>query len=153
MMYHLRLASLISFLLFYHISHAQNDSFSLSGSVKEQSTEETLPNATVLIESSGQGTVTNQDGYFTLLNVPNDTATLLIRYVGYQSQRIKLTPETARQPLTIYLAEAASELSEVVVTAPGSGQMMRASQNISQISISPAQMAGLPSLGEKDIFR
>ncbi len=152
-MYRLRLASLISFLFFYHISHAQNNSFSLSGSVKEQSTEETLPNATIFIESTGQGTVTNQDGYFTLLNVPSDTATLLIRYVGYQSQRIKLTPETARQPLTIYLAEAASELSEVVVTAPGSGQMMRASQNISQISISPAQMAGLPSLGEKDIFR
>ena len=137
-MYRLRLASLISFLFFYHISHAQNNSFSLSGSVKEQSTEETLPNATIFIESTGQGTVTNQDGYFTLLKVPSDTATLLIRYVGYQSQRIKLTPETARQPLTIYLAEAASELSEVVVTAPGSGQMMRAT--------SSSAKAELPSL-------
>ena len=138
-----------------HPTKAQQspNSISLSGSVKEQSTEETLPNATVLIESTGQGTVTNQDGYFTLLNIPSDTTTLLIRYVGYQSQRIKLTPETVSEPITIYMSETTSELSEVVVTAPGSGQMMRASQNISQISISPAQMAGLPSLGEKDIFR
>lgn len=125
----------------------------LSGIVKEAGTGETLPNATVLIQESGRGTATNADGYFTLFDVPSDTTTLLIRYVGYRSKQIKLSPDSFEQRLVVSLEESTGELSEVVVTAPGSGQMMRASENISQVSISPAQMAGLPSLGEKDIFR
>ena len=132
---------------------AQRAARTLSGIVKEVGSGETLPNAIVLIPSTGQGTVTNQDGYFTLFGIPSDTVTLLIRYVGYESQQIRLTPDAFEKQLVISLREGTSELSEVVVTAPGSGQMMRASENVSQISISPAQMAGLPSLGEKDIFR
>ncbi|WKN33882.1 TonB-dependent receptor [Porifericola rhodea] len=132
---------------------AAQGSYTLQGSIREKGSEESLPNATIVIRQNGKGTVTNQDGYFTLLNVPSDTSTLLITYIGYRSQLLKLSPDKIQQRLTIYLEEEVNELEEIVFSAPGSGQMIRASENISQISISPAQMAALPSLGEKDIFR
>ena len=55
--------------------------------------------------------------------------------------------------LVILLVPSADELDEIVVRGAKDDQMLRISENISQISISPAQIATLPSLGEKDIFR
>lgn len=125
----------------------------INGIVREKGSGETLPNATVIIRQNGQGTITNQDGYFTLLNIPTDTSTLLVTYIGYRSELIKLSPEMENSRLSIFLESETQELEELIISTQGDGQMIRASENISQISISPAQMAALPSLGEKDIFR
>ncbi len=131
---------------------AQTSTRTLSGIVREVRSEETLPNATVLIRETGRGTVTNQDGYFTLFDLPSDTVTLLVRYVGYQSKRITLTPASFEQRLIVYLEESSNELSEVVVTAPGDGRMMRASENVSQISISSGANGRTPQPGREGYF-
>lgn len=126
--------------------------FTLSGMVKEKGTGETLPNAVVMLKGTNKGTVTNLDGFFTLLNVPSDTSTLIVRYVGYEQTEIKLKPESLAKQLVLEIQSISSQLEEVVITATNE-QMMNVSEEISKISVSPAQLAKLPSLGEKDIFR
>lgn len=125
----------------------------LNGVVKDRKSGETLPNVSVQVYGTSKGTVTNMDGNFTLFNVPSDTTTLLIRYLGYQTTAYKVTPEDAKGKLLVEIEEVSMELGEVVVTAEKESNMMRMSENLSQVSISPAQVSTLPSIGEKDIFR
>lgn len=126
--------------------------FTLSGMVKEKGTGESLTNAVVMIKGTSIGTTTNLDGYFTLLHVPSDTVTLMARYLGYELTEIKLNPGLLTNQLVLEIKSVSRQLEEVVITASNE-QMMNLSEDVSKISVSPAQLAKLPSLGEKDIFR
>lgn len=142
-------ALLFSCLPFLLSAQAQ---YTLGGIVKDKRSGETLPYASVLVQGTNNGTSTNVDGYFTLLNVPAN-ATLMISYLGYQTRKITLKSDAFKTTLVVLLVPAADELDEIVVKGNKDEQMLRISENISQIAISPAQIATLPSLGEKDIFR
>ncbi len=126
--------------------------FTLSGIVREKGTGESLPNAILMIKGTDQGAITNVDGFFTLLNVPSDTSSLIARYLGYQTVEYKLNPELLKKQLVIELASTSSQLDEVVITSTQE-RMINISDEISKITVSPEQLAKLPSLGEKDIFR
>lgn len=127
--------------------------FTVSGVVKDGNTGETLPFANLLVASTSIGTNANVDGWFTLFNVPSDTALIEISYIGYRTQYFRLQPNMNFDALTIKLDPSGQVLEEVIVQATKQEQMMRASSGISKIAISPAQITSLPSLGEKDIFR
>ena len=125
----------------------------ISGTIRDGQTGETLPFTNVLVEGSTNGTTTNVDGYFTLFNVPNDTAILAISYLGYQPLRFRLTPDMDLEHIDIGLQDFGLQLQEVLVKANQEDQMLSASSGVSRIGITPAALDKLPSYGEKDIFR
>ncbi len=125
----------------------------ISGVVKDSDSGETLPFANLLVSNTNIGTNTNVDGWFTLFNVSSDTALIEVSYIGYQSNYFRITPNMDLQNLVIKLFPSGQLLEEVTVVAVHKEQMMQASSGISKIGIAPAQIAALPSLGEKDIFR
>jgi carboxypeptidase-like protein len=61
----------------------------IRGRVTDAQTGQSLVAATVQVQGRALGTVTNADGVFTLA-LPGLPAVLLIRYIGYRSQRIAL---------------------------------------------------------------
>jgi len=126
--------------------------FNLSGIVKEKGSGETLPNATIVLKYLKEGTNANADGYFTLFNVPSDTTTIEVSYVGYKTLTLKLNSNMKLEPLLIELKEATVELSEVIVSAYNYS-IMNASEGISSARLSPKQLSLLPVVGEEDIFR
>ncbi len=81
---------------------------------------ETLPGASVIVkdESSSSampiGTTTGIDGDFTINNIPVGS-TLVISFMGYQTQEVKWTGT----PLTIMLKEDSQTLDEVIVVGYG----------------------------------
>lgn len=125
----------------------------VSGTIRDQKSGETLPFTSVLVEGTSNGTTTNVDGYFTLFDVPSDTAVLRISYLGYQPLRYRLSPETNLEKIEIGLQDFGLQLAEVLVKATQEDQMLSASAGISRIAITPAALDKLPSYGEKDIFR
>ena len=127
--------------------------FKLSGTIKDKDTGERLPYASVIARGSISGTTSNVDGYFTLFEVPNDTALLEVQYLGYQTLYYRITPQTNINGVTILLEEGSQTLNEVLVIEKREDQLIQASKGISQIGMSPIQVATLPSFGEKDIFR
>lgn len=129
----------------------QQLNFTLTGKVIDEVSGESLPNATIWIENTSVGAISNLDGFFTLFNVPSDTSVILVSYIGYQAGRIRLNPEKATKNLVLALRTDDYLLEEVVIEAENA-QMVR-SKGISHIAVSPTQIAHLPSLGEKDIFR
>jgi TonB-linked SusC/RagA family outer membrane protein len=85
---------------------------SISGRVTDQANSQGLPGVTVLVKGTTIGTSTDGDGAFTL-SVPANATTLTFSFVGYK---------TVEQPVgagnvTVSLAQDASQLADVVVTA------------------------------------
>ena len=127
--------------------------FTLKGVIKDQLSGESLPFAEVIILNSTNGTTSNVDGYFTLFNVPSDTVLLEVRYLGYQTRYVRLSPGMDFEKMDIELKEALEELQEILVVAEKEEQLIKASTGISKVGLTPATIATLPSIGERDIFR
>ncbi|WP_420386185.1 TonB family protein [Roseivirga sp.] len=71
-----------------------------------------LPQVTVLLEGTTNGTATTLEGQYTLTNVPKN-ATLVFRYLGYITQTIKVGEQDT---VNVELEPDATSLGEVVVT-------------------------------------
>lgn len=127
--------------------------FTLKGVIKDKNTGETLPFANILVRGSTNGTTSNVDGYFTLFRVPTDTVILDVSYIGYRNLPFRLHPDMDMDNILVPMIDFGVQLVEVVVQAEREEQLIQASTGISQVGISPAALATLPSFGEKDIFR
>jgi len=106
------------FLLFLAIacSAAFGQERSISGTVSDRSTNESLPGASVLIKGTTIGVTTDIDGKFTL-KVPAGDNTLVVSYVGYETTEISLG---AQNVFNIQLNPSKTSLQEVVVVGYGS---------------------------------
>ena len=91
--------------------------------------------ATIKVKGTTIGTTTNMDGLYNL-SVPSENSILIVSYIGYATQEIKVGN---RQNIIITLQEDAKNLEEVVVTAYGTGQK-KASMVGSVQSIRPADL-------------
>lgn len=70
-----------------------------------------VPNATVALENTNAGTVTDMDGNFAIVS-KDSTATVSVSSVGYENRNVLLKPDSIN---TITMSESAASLSETVV--------------------------------------
>jgi len=98
----------------------------VSGQVLDAATEEPLPGATIQVENTTLGVVTDLNGEFTLRLSP-ESITLLIKYLGYQNQTVEVDPN-AGELLVIRMSELNVELQEVVVYGNLQGQQKALNQ-------------------------
>ncbi|MCG8374348.1 MAG: SusC/RagA family TonB-linked outer membrane protein [Balneolales bacterium] len=87
----------------------------ISGRVIDAETKQPLIGVNLLVEGTGIGTATNDEGYFEL-SVPDDATTLIVSYLGFITQEVFLTTETE---YLIELVPDSEFLDEVVVVAYG----------------------------------
>jgi TonB-linked SusC/RagA family outer membrane protein len=90
------------------------ENVNVTGSVTEAGGEPVI-GANVAVKGTTIGTITNAEGNFTL-SVPNNDAILVISYIGYATQEIKVG---AQRNFPIVLQEDNLILDEVVVVAYG----------------------------------
>lgn len=135
-----------------YTGESKKRNFTLKGIIKDKSNGETLPFVSIVVIGTTQGTNSNVDGYFTLLNVPNDTVGLNISYIGYKTKTLYLSPKLDLVNFQIELEPQAQQLDEVVISAERE-ELLRANEKVSMLKLSPAKIAALPSVGEKDIMR
>ena len=123
----------------------------IGGKINDINSGESLPYAKVIIKDTNRVTTANQDGSFTILNIPVGSI-LVINKMGYESKEIKVTSDTKRLIINLYKLEKDSLVEDVVVVGSVNSNMMQQS-GISQFSLSPDLTRSLPNLGEQDIFR
>ncbi len=108
---HFLLVALLS--VFSAATYAQT---TVRGQLVDSETGEPLVGATVMVEGTSQGTVTDIDGYFKQGVASN--ATLLFKYVGYKDQKKKITQKGASVDLGIVKMEPdAVMLADVTITS------------------------------------
>jgi ferric enterobactin receptor len=127
--------------------------FTLTGYVKDLLSGERLPFTTIYIKGKSKiSTTTNVDGYFTIYNVPSDTASLYVSYVGYMNKIVKLTPTDNTKDFNITLEASSENLAEIVVNAEKT-EVVKANEVVGMIKMTPRNIAKLPNIGERDPFR
>lgn len=99
-------------------SHAFGQ-YDITGKVFDGETGEGLPSATILLEGTYRGTITNQAGDFNL-SIEQLPAVIHIRYIGYETVRIEINDLTV-SPLVVYLNSSIAELGEITVTEKDPG--------------------------------
>lgn len=145
---------------------AQTEATTVSGLVKEQKTLNLIPYANVVLKAEKDssfimGTLTDDNGRFSLVNVKSGSYLIEISYFGFTTKRTSLLVGHLSQFLdlgTITLSENELVLKEVVVSAKQdevSGKMDKKTFNISSnISQSGASvmdaMKNLPSVTIQD---
>lgn len=122
---------LVTAILAFSIARADQPG-TLTGNVRDRSTNEPIPGVTVSIAGLDLGAATNEQGEFILQRVPYGSHTLNVSAVGYTPQRRRVlvnSPDTVR--ITISLNPDVLSFEEVTATAQrsysaASAEFMRA---------------------------
>lgn len=133
------------------IVFAQNDAkFTLSGTVTDGNTGETLIGMTVL-SSSGDGAISNEYGFYSL-TLPGGQHTFSFAYLGYATATYKINL-IQNQKLDITLFEDAISLGEVEVIAHKSDEFIsQPFMGVEKINLN--EWKSLPMLmGERDVLK
>ncbi|MCO5257906.1 MAG: TonB-dependent receptor [Lentimicrobium sp.] len=131
----------------------QARNFTLTGIVRDKSTGEALPFATIMVSGTTAGTATNADGHFTLLKVPSDTSVLIVQYIGYDRTEVFLNPYLPKKNMVIEVRQSAYTLKAVSIVGKKEDVVLAGRTEVSTLKMTPRKMEQLPGLGEKDILR
>lgn len=110
------------------VQSVQQQKQSVSGVVKDLAGEPII-GASVLEKGTANGTITDFEGNFQLNVVPG--ATVVISYIGYKNQEVKVTPGKA---LNITLQEDTETLDEVVVVGFGTQKKVNLTGSVGMAS-------------------
>ncbi|WP_308991480.1 TonB-dependent receptor [Mariniflexile litorale] len=119
----------------------------------------TVPGANVMIEELKKGAVSDFDGNFILVNIPEGTYHLLIKYLGYSDFKKEVVVSNGQtSTLNVTLSSNNTELDEVEVTGYSLGSQARAlntqknKQNITNI-VSTDQIGKFPDANIGDAVK
>ena len=101
--------------LFASVMMAMAQTSRVTGTVVDESGEPVI-GASVLVDGTSRGAVTNIDGVFVIENVPSTAETITVSYVGFQTQKLNIT---RGRDMNIVLRMDAEMLDEVLVVAYG----------------------------------
>jgi hypothetical protein len=150
---------LLLLLLATMFSYAQGESSSepgkqkvtLSGTISDLNTNETLIGVNLFIPEIKAGIVTNEYGFYSI-TIPKGTYTLQISYMGYETitENISLTED---QKKNIRLTENGQQLDEVVINTEKTATNIRKPE-MSVNKLSVATIKKIPVvLGEVDVLK
>jgi hypothetical protein len=137
-------------LLFWSSTVAQ-EKYTLSGTITETSSNETLIGVTVAIPELGTGATTNEYGFYSI-TLPQGRYQIVVSYLGFKDvvQTLALDKNTK---IDFQLAEEAEQLDEVVVTENVEKMDIRKPQ-MSVNTMSVATIKKIPViLGEADVIK
>ena len=104
-------------------------SITVTGKVTDEKGEG-IPGVNIILKGTDKGTSTDVSGAFQLV-VPDGNATLVISFLGYKKQEVRVGSRTS---LTIQLEPDQSQLEEVVVVGYGTQKRNSLTNSVSQIS-------------------
>ncbi|HKK81739.1 MAG TPA: carboxypeptidase-like regulatory domain-containing protein, partial [Prolixibacteraceae bacterium] len=122
----LRIALLALAMVLVQTTFAQEKS--ISGMVTDADSGEPLPGVTVVVEGTTIGTTTNFEGAYTI--GVEEGKTLVYSYIGYNTQKIKITDQNT---INVKLSMEVEDLGEVVVIGYGVQKKTDKTGAVSQI--------------------
>lgn len=131
--------SLLQLCLAFNVAFAfQQESRTITGTVTDTKTGETLPGVSILIKGTSSGAITDIDGVYTL--EVSSGQTLIFSSIGYASREVEISNQTQ---LDLQLEQDISALDEVVVI--GYGEVRRRDLTGSVTSVKSEDIALTPA--------
>ena len=127
----LQLAIASALLLASQVTQAQDKTeIIITGKVIDYANSQPLPGASIYIEGTSTGTTTDANGDYTI-QVTNPNATLVISFVGYDSEKRQVNGQTT---LDISLIPNLEMLTQIVVTGYGEQKKTDITGSVSSLS-------------------
>ena len=147
-----KLLHIVLIFLFCLPGYAQKNT--LSGIVYDAKTRETLIGASLLLNNeSNIGTVTDQNGFFSLPNILQQTIEINVSYLGYEKKLITIQfTDSHKQFIEIRLKAKSIDLNEVTVTELSSLRVGDREIETSYHSLSPKTILSIPT-ARNDVFK
>ena len=128
-------------------------SFTVSGYIIDKETRETLIGVAVMIKGTSQGVISDNNGYFSMLNLKNGDYTFQFSCMGYEKLERKIHVENK----SILLSETALtpeivKLGDVTVVGTRPDSIGDREVETSQLKISAATIRNIPT-AQGDIFK
>ncbi len=142
-------------LLFPTLLSAQS---ALSGRVLDAKTSQPLIGASIVLEGTTTGTITDASGQFSLQGISVPQGVVVVDYLGYTSRRVNFnTSNASARRMTIRLQQSSVSLGEVVVSGIAEGQIkaiieMKQAENIKNI-VSAEQILTFPDLNAAEVLQ
>ena len=138
------------FFLFSIVAFSQ-EKFTLSGSITDNKSNETMIGVNIYIPETKSSTNTNQYGFYSI-TLPKGSYTVLVSYVGFKevSEKIDLTQNTKKN---FKLSDSGEILDEVVIKGERTSSNIRSSEmSVNKLSISSIKKMPVV-LGEVDVIK
>lgn len=119
------------FLFFSNQVNSQERSLTVGGTITDSETGEPLPGATVIVEGTTNGTVTNLNGEYSI-NIEKENAVLEVAYVGYQTKSERIND---RNTVNFELDPDLVELEEIAVVGYGVQKRSNITGAISSVKV------------------
>ena len=141
-----------SIIFLFSMATMAQTSYTLNGTITDQSNGETLFGASVFLKGTTIGVVTNEYGFYSL-TAPEGDYTLTISYVGFSEINQEVTLKS-NQKLDFEISEFSTELEEVVVTAdePERASLRKPEMSVAKMNIATVKQMPVV-LGEVDILK
>ncbi len=127
--------------------------YTLTGDVFDIDTGERIPYATVAVSATPLGTATDANGHFTINNIPADTCTLQVRYIGYRTKWVSLSPTEENAPVRIDMEAQSQDIATVFIIGRKDDKALQQYTGEHKMKMAPEALKLLPNIGEKDILR
>ena len=131
---------------------AASDTGTITGTVTDEKTGETLIGANVLIEGTLKGSATNIEGIFTIEQVPPGTYTIISSFLGYERSSKRVTV-TAGETVSVTFSLSPKLLEVPVIELIG--ERIEQIQRIpgSAVVIPQARLASVNPASANEVFR
>ena len=121
------------------------------GVVTDKSTNTTLPGATISIEGTAIGTISDIQGKYRLAGVPTGEQTFFISFIGFDKYTQKITIKPGDNiEINVALIISTKDLQEIVVTSQMAGQISAINQQLKSDAlvnvVSSDKMKELPDI-------
>jgi len=103
------------FILFISNAYSQN---TITGVIINGVDKSKLPAASVFINNSTRGTMSDNEGKFIITGITEANFELVISYSGFKTESVKITPDNINSLHTITLFPRKTDLAEVKIRAP-----------------------------------
>jgi len=130
-----------------------NNPYSLTGYILDQETGEFIPHANISVLNTYSGSVSNENGFYTISGITSEKCTLNVSYIGYASEKIPIRKGEDRNTIIRIHLKPMILSSENITVIGNQVDIMEQGEQISQVSYSPRNVAMLPNLGENDVLR
>lgn len=126
---------------------------SVRGTVYDQESGEPVGFCNVYLEGTTYGVNSDINGFYNLTRVPAGNYTLAASFIGYDTARVEIDIEDGNViTQQLFLVQGALKIKEVSISAER--EIARNEVKISRLSVSPKQIAMMPSTGgEPDIVQ
>jgi len=116
----------------------------VSGRVTNASDKTPLPNVTIQIKGTSNGTITTESGTFTI-QVPDASSVLVFSFTGFTSKEVTVGNQTN---ISVALEESASQLNDVVVIGYGSAKKSDLTGSVASVKAEQLMDRPVPNVSQ-----